>query len=138
MQKPASQLVSELEDFSGGKLKRKDDLERIIEISQKNKKTALLDDIAFTAKFVQGLFSIIQRGESVIDEVILERYIKEYSENLEKIKNKLKEIIGEGNSFFRGIFEEKYFSLTQGSLSNLNELCYDLSWYKTYLNEKSR
>ena len=132
----SKEIFQAVYNFSRQKLKQSDDLERLIEISIQSDKLIILEKIAFTAKYLQGLFAIIQRGDKIIDEEIFKKYTAEYSENIELLKNNLKIILSEGSEFYKKIFEEKYFSLTQSSISNLNNLCYDLSWLKMYLNEK--
>lgn len=132
----SKEFLEKIYNFSNQKLKQKEDLERLIEISNKNNNFKLLEKTAFTAKYLQGLFNIIQRGDKIIDEEIFAKYTKEYSENIEQIKIYIKNILKDGSNFYKKIFEEKYFELTQISISNLNELCYDLSWVKMYINEK--
>ncbi|MDP4175584.1 MAG: hypothetical protein Q8933_16535 [Bacteroidota bacterium] len=134
--KKASVLSEEINRFSKGKLKQKEDIERLIDISLEQNKIPLLEEAAFTAKFLYGLLSIIQRGESPIDGEVFSRYMKEYTENLEKLKGDLKEILKEAGSFINEIFTRKYFALSQESLENMHELCHDLNWYKMYVNEK--
>ncbi len=131
----AKEMSLEVYNFSNKKLKQKDDLDRLIEISISSDKFHLLEKAAFTAKYLQGLFNIIQRGDKIIDEEIFKKYTLEYSDNLESIKNNLKDLLSGSGEFYKKIFEEKYFSLTQTSISNFNNLCYDLSWLKMYLNE---
>lgn len=135
-QNSANNIVSEVEVLSKNRLKMKDDLVRIIDISIKNGKISLLDETAFKAKYLQGLFGIIQRGESSIDEEVLRRYMAEYTENIEAVKKNLADIIEGAAGFFKNIFVDKYFAMTQESLSNLNRLIYDLGWYKMYLNDR--
>lgn len=137
MQDSADKVIERLLVFSNNKLKNKDDLERIIKIAMESNKMNLLQDVAFRAKFLQGLFSIIQRGESPVNEEVLARYVKEYSDNIKIVKDILKEIIKGAGSFINNIFEEKYFTYSQESISNLNDFCYDLSWYKMYLNNQN-
>ncbi|MGE5496550.1 MAG: hypothetical protein ACM3Q2_00645 [Syntrophothermus sp.] len=135
-QNTAVNIVEKVETLSKNRLKMKDDLKRIIEVSITGRKIPLLDETAFKAKYLQGLFSIIQRGESSIDEEVFRRYMTEYTENVEEVKKNLALIIEDSGSFYRKIFEEKYFSMTQEGISNLNKLMYDLGWYKMYLNDR--
>jgi hypothetical protein len=132
----SKEFLEKIYNFSNQKLKQKEDLERLIEISYNNNNFNLLEKTAFIAKYLQGLFNIIQRGDKIIDDEIFARYSKEYSENIELLKKYLKDLLKSSSDFYKKIFEEKYFSLTQNAISNLNELCYDLSWIKMYINEK--
>jgi hypothetical protein len=122
-------------EFSDQKLKQKEDLERLIDLSFENNNFELLEKITFIAKYLQGLFGIIQRRDNVIDEEIFNKYSKEYSENIALLKNYIGDLLILSSDFYKIIFNNKYFSLTQDSIKNLNELCYDLSWVKMYLNK---
>ncbi|MGE5430377.1 MAG: hypothetical protein ACM3QX_04845 [Syntrophomonadaceae bacterium] len=135
-QKTAENIIEEVETLSNNKLKMKDDLLRIIALSINGGSVSVLEDTAFKAKYLQGLFGIIQRGESSIDEEVFKRYMAEYLENIEGIKKNLGSIIESAGSFYRNIFTEKFFSMTQESISNLNRLIYDLGWYKIYMNDQ--
>lgn len=132
----AENIIAELDDYSKESLKRKEDLERIIELGIKHNKIAVLEDTAFTGKYLYGLFSIIRRGENAVDEAVLQKYMQEFTENVEKLKAGLKELIEPASSFFKNIFHDKYFSLTQESMINLNDLCSDLNYLKMYLNDR--
>lgn len=135
-QNTAMNILEEVDALSKNRLKMKDDLQRIIDLSMKNGRVPLLDETAFKAKYLQGLFGIIQRGESSIDEEVFRRYMAEYTENIQEVKKNLALIIEDSGSFYKNIFEEKYFSMTQEGISNLNKLIYDLGWYKSYLNDR--
>ncbi|MGE5352501.1 MAG: hypothetical protein ACM3P0_10480 [Acidobacteriota bacterium] len=135
-QNTAMNIIEEVEALSKNRLKMKDDLKRVIELSIQSNKTSVLDETAFKAKYLQGLFGIIQRGESSIDEEVFRRYMAEYTENIEEVKKNLALIIEASGNFYKNIFEEKYFSMTQDGISNLNKLIYDLGWYKMYLNDR--
>lgn len=128
-----TELIELLQTASGG-LKKPEDLERLLEAAESNGKQKLLEDIAFTAKFLEGLLGIIRRGDEAADGSMA-KYANEYLENIEKVKEGLRELIN-GYKFISGIFEEKYFAMTQEALGNLNDLLSDLAWYKKYLNSR--
>ncbi len=130
------ELIEAVDKFANGKLKLKDDLERLIDLSISRHKFELLEKSAFTAKYLQGLFAIIQRSDSVVNEEVFKRYKKEYAENIEKLRTYLQELLKDSSDFYIRIFCEKFLSLTQTSLSNLTDLCSDLAWLKMYLNRQ--
>jgi len=132
----AKELLTSVEQFSNNKLKLKDDLERLIDLSISNNKFELLEKTAFTAKYLQGLFTIIQRSNSIVDEAVFNRYKKEYAENIGKLRNNLQELLIGSSEFYIKIFSEKFLGMTQVSISNLTELCSDLAWLKMYLNRQ--
>ena len=134
MNSTSDDFFKNVEIFSKGQLKKTEDLQRLIEFSFKEKKINKLEETAFYSKYLQGLLKIIQRGETSLNDEVFSRYQKEYFDNIEKIKSNLQEIIKNSGDFYKSIFIEKYFSLTKESMQNLNDLCYDLSWVKMYLN----
>ena len=134
----ARSILDNIDSFSKNKLKQREDLSRLIEIAIQQNKMNKLEEITFSAKYVQGLLKIVKSRSEDIDPEYFIKIEKEYLENLQKLKRSLAELIYEAGSFYRGIFEEKYFSLTQGSLQNLTDLCSDLNWTKMYFNELKR
>jgi len=132
----AKELLTSVDQFSNNKLKLKDDLERLIDLSISKNKFELLEKTAFTAKYLQGLFTIIQRSNSIVDEAVFNRYKKEYAENIGKLRNNLQELLIGSSEFYIKIFSEKFLGMTQISISNLTELCSDLAWLKMYLNRQ--
>ena len=127
-----------LVNFSRGKIQNEDDIKRLIELALKEEKLHDLEEIAFSAKFTKGLLRIIQNRENTIEDEYFEKIKKEYSENIQKVKIGLEELINHGSDFIKNIFNEKYFLLTHESLANLNNLCGDLEWVKMYLNDIKR
>ena len=127
-----------LVNFSRGKIQNEDDIKRLIELALKEEKLNDLEEIAFSAKFTKGLLRIIQNRENTIEDEYFEKIKKEYSENIQKVKIGLEELINHGSDFIKNIFNEKYFLLTHESLANLNNLCGDLEWVKMYLNDIKR
>jgi hypothetical protein len=79
---------------------------------------------------------IIQRKEETVDQEFVYRASEEYKSNIIKIKMLINYLLGNNNSFIKNIFTEKYFQLSQKSLSNLNSFCSDLSYLKLYFNDK--
>ena len=127
-----------LVNFSRGKIQNEDDIKRLIELALKEEKLNDLEEIAFSAKFTKGLLRIIHNRENTIENEYFEKIKKEYSENIQKVKIGLEELINHGSDFIKNIFNEKYFLLTHESLANLNNLCGDLEWVKMYLNDIKR
>lgn len=123
-----------IQEFSKNKLKQPEDTERLINISVQNNNLELLEETAFYSKYLQGLLTIIQRGETSINEEVFTRYRNEYLENIEKIKANLKQLISAADDFYKQIFSGKYLQVDENSIRNLVELIHDLSWIKMYMN----
>lgn len=131
----ASEILEEVNKLSNHKLNFRDDLERLINLALTKDKIKLLEEISFQAKFSAGLLRVVQKKNSTIDEQYFVKAVDEYSRTIEKIKNMLKDLISLDSDFIQSVFVEKYFHLSQHSLSNLNLLCSDLSYLKLYFND---
>jgi len=132
------EFVEEVEKFSKSKLNKKAELLRIYEEVEKNDKEKIFKDLAFTAKYLRGLMRVLQKGMENPEVKSLEHVKKDFSSNIKKVKEQIREIISNGEDSLKNHFEEKYFAMTQEGLQNLNELLSDLEWTKKYLNEEKR
>ena len=140
-------LLLDLNEFSGQKLKEITYLSYIIEIAAKSGDEKLFYDLQFSAKYVNGLAKILQSNISVSqnmngfsisasDEEAKEKIKKEFQQNIMKFCNLLREMLKYADKDIKAELEQKYLSLTRESMLNLNTLIYDLSWLKSYNNSK--
>ena len=129
-------LIGEIDHFSNHKLKRKNDLKTLIEISIKNKREKLLDVLTFNAKYVLGLQRILTKGSSNPEINNFEDIKKDYSDNLVKLIEQIKELANFTPEEIKNHFDKTYFELSRQNLKNLNELLEDLEWTKMLLNKK--
>lgn len=134
----AEKIIEEVSQLSGSKLYNKDDLQRIVELAIAADKLKVLDQLAFQAKFSQGLIRIIQKKEMELKDEYFSAIGEELTENIGKIHSLISELLSPASDFIKNIYEEKYFQLTQQSLNNLNNLCSDLGFLKIYLNDLKR
>ena len=137
-QNEAKKIFSAVEEISKGELQSAEDVERLIGIAVTNNKLDLLEQLSFQAKFSKGLFQIIRNSSNEIDPEYFKKIEAELTESIGKIKNLFSEIISDSDNFIKNIFEEKYFSMTRTSLSNLSILCEDLGYLKLYFNDLKR
>jgi hypothetical protein len=131
-------LAEEINAFSGYKLKRKDDLKTLLDITFKNDKPELLEDISFTAKYIMGLQRVIKKGSMNPEISNLEQIKLDYTNNIQKSVELLKEIVNLSDIKVKNHFEEIYFQLSHSRLSSLTELLEDLEWTKMYFNQQKR
>lgn len=136
--KEADILFNELLNFSNNSLNMPEDIRRIIEISLQHNEIKTLKKVSFAAKYTQGLLKIIRNKSNEIDDQYFSKIQDEYSENIQKVKENLIKLAGYQGDFLKNIYNEKFFTLTQKSLQNLNYLCSDLSQLKSLLNDKKR
>jgi hypothetical protein len=143
-----NQLVEELSLFSSGKLRNIKDISFLVEASSVMGQQKLLDDIIFTAKYVNGLGKILRDHMTAslpkngnaspdrIDENAMDKIRNEFRDHMKKISIQLTVLIKNIEENDRNEFEEKYLSMNQQSLVNLTTLIYDLSWLKKFKNRK--
>ncbi len=151
-------LIIELNEFSGSKLKNIPDLTNVVEIASRSGNYKLYNDIQFFAKYVNGLSKILQDSISVSsnregfslpaerageagvspqsEEEAKEKIKREFKTNILKFTELFKELLKHADKDIKREFENKYLSLTKESMLNLNTLIYDLSWLKKYNNSK--
>ncbi len=134
----AAQFVNEVEKFSHSKLKRKIELLRIYEEALKFNNEKEFEDLAFTAKYVQGLLRVVKTGTVNPEVQNIEQIKKDFSDNMNKTVDRIKKIIAGASEDLKLHFEKTYFELTQDSFINFSELLSDLEWAKMYLNEIKR
>ena len=134
----ASGFVDEVEKFSRTNLNKKAELLRIYEESIKTGKEKTFEDLAFTAKYLRGLMRVMQDGASNPGVSSLERVKADFSSNIKKVKDQLKDIISNSDEQLKKYFADNYFEMSQEGLTNLNELLADLEWTKMYLNYQKR
>ena len=131
-------IIGEVERLSSGKLNFGNDLEKLIETAFTHGKMPLLEKISFNAKFLNGLFGVINKKNDTIDPQYFEKAIREYQDGIQRIKVLLDELLASTTEFYRSIFMEKFLSMTQLGLENLNFLCSDLSYLKLYFNDQRK
>ena len=134
----AEKICNSVEDIAKGHLNNKEDLLRITEIALQNHKMELLEDLAFHAKFLQGLVNIIQNRDNKIEEEYFAKVKSEMLQSIEKVQRLLSELLEFASDFLKTIYKEKYFQMSREAISNLNSLCSDLSYLKLYLNDVKR
>ena len=130
-----NKILTKAERLSNNNLYFRDDLEILINIAQQKGKLELLEKLSFNAKFLHGLLKVIQRKEKLVEETFVLKASNEYKESLQKVMMLLNDLLKDENDFIRNIFNDKYLQFNQQCLSNLNNLCSDLSYLKLYFND---
>jgi hypothetical protein len=149
LSQPTQQLLEDLIKFSGSKIKNKEDLGILLEASLKNEQERLLNDLTFTAKYLNGLGKILRdniipqpvKGVSenkLLDEPTAIKIRDEFKEHIQKLILQLTAMTKDINEPDRNKIEEKYLTMTRASMINITSLIYDLSWLKKYYNSKQK
>lgn len=131
-------IVDEIEKFSNTGLNHKDALAFLIQSAQAAGKAELIEQAAFTAKYVRGLMRVLKDGAKNPEVKSLDHVTKDLTDNMKKVTAQLKEIASTAESAYLKDFENTYLRLNSESFSNLNSLLADLEWTKIYLNDLKR
>ncbi len=143
------EIMLELNEFSGSRIKNISELSGLIEIGETSGQDKLFYDIQFAAKYLNGLGKILQSSIAIStdkntngnantpENIEAKDKIKdEFRKNMKKITDDLKKFIGYSDETFKKEFEEKFLTLSRTSLHHLTTLIYDLSWLKKFNNSK--
>jgi hypothetical protein len=127
-------ILNDVELFSDSLLKRKADLQIIIDESLQHDFGAEFEDLIFTGKYVQGLKRVLQKGADFQEIDNLDHVKKDLTENMEKVIGDIRGLLIHASETNKKYFEDTYLSLTPNCFQNLNDLMDDLEWIKKYLN----
>ncbi len=123
-------LLTSINKASGNRLKRSMDLGALIEIAEENSSGELLNDLAFSAKFISKSFDLMQRigkeGNGY------EKLSEEFSEQIKKSQLMIKQFLSLSDPMTKAHFTGSYLEMNTLTMQNLMQLYHDLSWYKNY------
>ena len=131
-------ILNEVEIFSDSILKRKTDLQIIIDESLQNNFDAKFEELSFTGKYVQGLKRVLQKGGEFQEIDNLDHVKKDLTENMEKVIEDIEALLIHSSETNKKYFDDTYLSLSPNCFQNLNELLEDLERVKKYLNHQKR
>ena len=131
-------FITEIVSFSENQLKRKDDLSVLVKLCYSNDRKELFEELCFSAKYVQGLFRVLEKAAGNTDIQNVNQIKTDLTSNLEKVKQLIEQILADGDDRTKDYFSENYLQLSQSGLFNLRELMNDLEWTKKYLNQVKR
>ena len=131
-------ILNKVEIFSDSLLKRKSDLQIIIDESLQNNFDAKFEELTFTGKYIQGLKRVLQKGGEFQEIDNLDHVKNDLTENMEKVIGDIGAILIHSSETNKKYFEDTYLSLTPNCFQNLNDLLDDLELVKKYLNYQKR
>ena len=131
-------ILNEVEIFSDSLLKRKTDLQIIVDEFLQNNFEAEFEELAFTGKYIQGLKRVLKKGADFQEIDNLDHVKKDLTENMKKIIGDIRALLIHTSETNKKYFDDNYLSLTPNSFQNLNDLLEDLEWIKKYLNHQKR
>jgi len=131
-------LLSKVESTADIILNRKNDLQIIVDECLNNNLEEDFEELAFTGKYIEGLKRVLKKGGHFQEIENLDYVKKDLGENMEKVIERLRNILLNVPDETKTYFEETYLKLSASSFQNLNELISDLEQVKKYLNYQKR
>jgi len=133
-----SDFFNEIEKFSKQTLHRKAEMIAIYETSVNSNQLGIFRDLCFTAKYLVGMMRVLQEGGNNPQVSNLDNVKKDFSANLTKAIEQIRQIIVGADESQKKYFEDEFFVRSHAGLTNLNELLADLESAKLYLNYLKR
>jgi len=127
-------FINEVEKFSKRSLNRKAEMISIYSAAIDSNQVNVFRDLCFTAKYLLGTMRVIKEGGNNPQVSSLDHVKKDFSENIIKATNQIRQIIHDTDEPLKKYFEEDFFEKSHSGLTNLNELLADLECAKLYLN----
>ena len=134
----APEFFIEVEKFSKHSLNRKAEMIIIYDAAIDSNQMNIFRDLCFTAKYLVGMMRVLQEGGNNPQISSLDHVKKDFSSNLAKAIEQIKQIIVGADKSQKEYFEEEFFMKSHAGLTNLNELLADLESTKLYLNYLKR
>jgi hypothetical protein len=126
--------LSDINEVSGKSLKRSLDLGALLQIAEEQSQKTMLDDLAFSAKFITKSFELMQRIGR--DGNGYEKLSEEFSMQIKKSQEILKQLLDKTDAMTKAHFTGNYLEMNTLTMQNLMQLFHDLSWYKNYQIDK--
>lgn len=127
-------FLTEVENYTGSLLLKKEDIKKIIDVVASEKKEDDFDKLTFTAKYICGMLRVIKNAPGIPEVTSIDHVKSDLSENIKNGIEQLKQILSSGSEVDQSYFEQTYFKLTAQNFANLSELFSDLESVKKYLN----
>ncbi|MDR3666462.1 MAG: hypothetical protein P4L35_06450 [Ignavibacteriaceae bacterium] len=134
----AAGIIEEIDEFSQYKLNKKADLKTLYSLSVNEGKGKTFEELSFTAKYAEGLMRVLKIGVSNPEVKSLDHIKKDFTHNMQKIVDQMKELVADADEHIKRYFEQTYFDMSQQSMQNLTLLLSDLEWAKKYFNMQKR
>ena len=134
----APEFFFEVEKFLKHSLNRKAEMIIIYDAAIDSNQMNIFRDLCFTAKYLVGMMRVLQEGGNNPQISSLNHVKKDFSSNLAKAIEQIKQIIVGADKSQKEYFEEEFFMKSHAGLRNLNEFLADLESTKLYLNYLKR
>lgn len=136
--KTAFDFVEKLMEFSGNKIKKRDDLIFLIESALIQQKEKTLEEIFFTAKYITGLFRVVHSAADNPDIKNKDEISSDLALQITNLRNMIDDILsGSGHHYVKN-FADKFLQMNGVAFIEFQELIEDLNWCKKFINVVKR
>jgi len=125
-----SSFVDRVDSYSRDRLKNKQDISILLQVSRDHGQEQVFDDLTFHAKYIYRLFGIMKRTSP--DSEAYPKLSAEFQHGVEKVSMSMRSLLKLGPDDIEQRFTDKYFSLTHAGMENLMNISHDLSWIKNW------
>ncbi|MGE5480077.1 MAG: hypothetical protein ACM3U1_06575 [Chloroflexota bacterium] len=122
------EILEALDAFSGGSLRKPEDLAIILEIAATYGELDPLNELIFSGKSAHSLYFMLKKSKMPESNENLVSEMDKSLANFEQALRRLAQYLEEEESIKR--FDEKYFAGTQGARLNLLDLAHDFAIFK--------
>lgn len=131
-------FLAEVENYTSSPLQRKDDIGKIIDVVNVNKKNEEFEKLIFTAKYICGMIRVLKSAPGIPEVGSTDHVKNDLNENIKKGIEQLKEIIFLSNESDQEYFDRTYFTLSPQNFNNISQLFSSLESVKKYINYLKR
>lgn len=131
-------FLNEVESFTERKLHHKIFLQQLIDEANKNNLVEKFEELAFTGKYVNGLFRAIKIGQANPDVTNLHLIKDDLMKNIEKVITLIKEMTLNINREAFAEINHKFIELSKDQFNNITQFVDDLDQVKKYINHLKR
>jgi len=128
--------IDEVEKFMQRKFQFRHEVALLLDEAAIHSQQKLLDEIAFSAKFVVNASNILKREGTGREETA--KLEHEFKDGIEHSSSLLRELIAGVSDDERNLFTSRFLSISHDGMNNLMKLLYELSWLKNYSLDTQR
>ncbi len=127
-------VIDFLEAYSESGLRKKNDLEVLLEISASRGDFAFANKLIFTGKSVFQLYKTSKKSIGNSADSIKTQFIS----SIEELRHLLRTAVDDADEQIKKRFDETYFVDTNGAVANLIDLSHDLSILKDLQTDRNQ
>ena len=127
-------ILNYLDSKSGQGLRKRNDMETLLELAAEADAHEELNALAFNGAFLYNLYGTLRKASPGSEG--FKKLEQEFTTAVETIRNLMAKLLVEAGEDQVHRFDQHYYQMTQGSLRNVIDLAHDLGVLKAVQNEQ--